>query len=428
MDQLVIWAIVALAFLVILSGIFSATETAFTGANRIKLKKLEEDGNRKATKALSLIDRYDKLLTTILVGNNLVNILASSLCTYIFTSYFGSVGVLYATLFMLVVILAIGEITPKSLAKAHAERFATAMAPVMVIIVRVFTPFTWIFERFSAMVAKGAKSDSEDAPTLTEEELRIMVDEIEEEGEIEAAESTLIKSAMEFDDKSVSEILTPRVDIVAVERNTTMEELKGVFLRSGYSRIPVYNETIDKIVGVVYSKDFYSRYFQQNRDERISTIIRRVRFIPESTTVAKALSEIQRSSVQMLVVIDDYGGTVGIVALEDVLEELVGEIWDESDVVEYDIVKDTDDSYTVQGDANINDLMEVLEQKFDIGEYDGSTVGGFIQYALQKMPIVGDRVCIDGVTMTVTSVRNRRIKIVKVIREEPEEDDQDSHA
>ncbi len=420
MDQLVLWASVALFILVILSATFSATETAYTGANKIKLKKAAEDGNKKARKALRLLENYDRLLTTILVGNNLVNILASSLCTFIFTQKFGSIGVAYATAFMLVVILAVGEITPKSLAKANAERFAIRMSGPLNIIIKIFLPITWIFERFTGSVARHTPSDSENSPTLTEEELRIMVDEIEEEGEIETAESDLIKSAMEFDDKSVSEILTPRVDIVAVDKTATMDELKEVFLHSGYSRIPVYNETIDTIVGVVYSKDFYTKYFQAEKDQRIGDLIRRVRFIPESTTVAKALSEIQRSSVQMLVVIDDYGGTVGIVALEDVLEELVGEIWDESDKVELDIVRDTDGGYTVLGDANINDLMEVLERKFDLEEYDGSTVGGFIQYKLQKMPITGDKLVVEGITMIVTSVRNRRVKLVKVIAEEPE--------
>ena len=420
MDQLVLWASVALFILVILSATFSATETAYTGANKIKLKKAAEDGNKKARKALRLLENYDRLLTTILVGNNLVNILASSLCTFIFTQKFGSIGVAYATAFMLIVILAVGEITPKSLAKANAERFAIRMSGPLSIIIKIFLPITWVFERFTGSVAKHTPSDSENSPTLTEEELRIMVDEIEEEGEIETAESDLIKSAMEFDDKSVSEILTPRVDIVAVDKTATMDELKEVFLHSGYSRIPVYNETIDTIVGVVYSKDFYTKYFQAEKDQRIGDLIRRVRFIPESTTVAKALSEIQRSSVQMLVVIDDYGGTVGIVALEDVLEELVGEIWDESDKVELDIVRDTDGGYTVLGDANINDLMEVLERKFDLEEYDGSTVGGFIQYKLQKMPITGDKLVVKGITMIVTSVRNRRVKLVKVIAEEPE--------
>ena len=423
MDQLILWASVALVFLVALSGMFSATETAFTGANRIKLKKLAEDGSKKAEKALRLIDNYDSLLTTILVGNNLVNILSSALCTYIFTGMFGSLGVIYATLFMLVVILALGEITPKSLAKANAERFAVAMAPIMSALPVVFSPITWIFQKFSGAVAKRT-NDPDDSPTLTEEELRIMVDEIEEEGEIEEAESNLIKSAMEFDDKTVSEILTPRVDIVAVDKTTTMEQLKEVFLRSGYSRIPVFNGTVDQIVGVVYSKDFYQKYLNPGNDQRIGDIIRRVRFIPESTTVAKALTEIQKSSVQMLVVVDDYGGTVGIVSLEDVLEELVGEIWDESDTIKIAITKDTDGGFSVQGDANIDELMEVLEKRVDLGEYDGSSVGGFIQYKLEKIPIAGDKLIVDDITMIVTSVRNKRVNLVKVIVEDPEEDGQ----
>lgn len=425
MNQLILWASIALVFLVILSGTFSATETAFTSANKIKLRKLSEDGNKKAAKTLKLLESYEKLLTTILVGNNLVNILSSSLCTYVFTASFGSIGVIYATIFMLVVILAAGEITPKCLAKAHAEKFAVMITPAISVVIKVLSPFTWIFEKFSAAVTRKSSDDEEHA-TLTEEELKLMVEEIEEEGQIEEAESELIKSAMEFDDKTVGEILTPRVDIVAVDKTASMEDVRTILIQSGYSRIPVYNGTIDKIVGVIYSKDFFSRYFMADRDEKITSIIRRVKFIPESTTVAKALSEIQRSSVQMLVVIDDYGGTVGIVSLEDVLEELVGEIWDESDEVEYNIIKDADESYTVLGDTNITDLMEELEQKFDLEDFDGSTVGGFIQYKLQKMPIIGDRLRIDNVVMTVSSVRNRRIKIVKVTVEDPEESDEDT--
>lgn len=425
MDTLTISAAVALVFLVLLSAIFSATETAYTSANRIRLKKLEEDGNRKAARSLKLMDNFEKLLTTILVGNNLVNILSSSLCTFVFTETFGSVGVVYATVFMLVVILCVGEITPKCIAKANAEKFSMMIGPFIGLLVKILTPFTWIFERISSFVTRMVSSDSAESGAFTEEELRIMVDEIEEDGIIEEAESELIKSAMEFDDKTVSEILTPRVDITAVSKNATMEDVRAVFIHSGYSRIPVYNETIDKIIGVIYSKDFYSRYFLAGRDEKITSIIRRVRFIPESTTVAKAFNEIQRSSVQMLVVIDDYGGTVGIVSLEDVLEELVGEIWDESDEVEYDIVKDSDGSYTALGDANITDLMEELEIRFDLDGYDGPTVGGFIQYKLEKVPIIGDRLCIDNVTMTVTSVRNRRIKIVRVTVEDSEESDED---
>ncbi len=393
---------------------FSATETAFTSVSKIKLKRAAEDGDKRAVKAIKLIENYDRLLTTILVGNNLVNILISSLCTSIFIAFAGDMGVLYATLFSLIVILAVGEITPKCLAKANPEGFALRMASLIGAIAVILTPVTIVFRAVSSAVTKIVTKGKEEAPTLTEDELMLMVEEIEGEGELEAVESELIKSAITFDDKTVSEIITPRVDVVGVERNASMDEVKDVLINTGYSRLPVYDGNIDKIVGVVYSKDFFARYFMPNRNDSIYGIIRRVKFIPESSTVAQALSEIQRSTVQMLVVVDDYGGTVGIVSLEDVLEELVGEIWDESDKVEYDIIKDADGSYTVLGDANINDLMNELCVKFDTDEYEGSTVGGFIQYKLNKSPIMGDRLTIDGITMIVSSVRNRRVKIVKV--------------
>jgi len=293
-------------------------------------------------------------------------------------------------------------------------------------VAKIFSPITWVFQKFSSIVNKCANT-GEDTPTLTEEELMIMVDEIEEEGELEEAESDLIKSAIRFDDKCVSEILTPRVDIVGIEKRATMDEVKKLFIRSGFSRLPVYEDTVDKIIGVVYSKDFYAKYFSSSQDNGIASIIRRVRYIPESTSVATALSEIQKSTVQMLVVIDDYGGTVGIVSLEDVLEELVGEIWDESDEIEYDIIRDGDGSFVAKGDANINNLMEEIEMRFDLGEYDGSTVAGFIQYNLQRSPITGDKISVENVTMTVTSIRNRRIKYVRITVESPEETDSEDN-
>ena len=419
MDATFYLSIAGLAILVILSGMFSATETSFTSASKIKLKKMGEEGNAKATRTISLLEQYDKLLTTILVGNNLVNIMSSSLCTLIFTESFGSVGVMYATVFMLVVILTVGEITPKVLAKSRPEKFALLFTPMMLFVSKVFAPITWIFQKVSTSVTE-AVNDGDETPTLTEEELMIMVDEIEEEGELEETERDLIKSAIRFDDKTVAEILTPRVDILGVDRNATMEDVKSLFIHSGFSRLPVYEDTVDKIIGVVYSKDFFARYFMSNRDERIDSIIRRVRCIPESTSVATALSEIQKSTVQMLVVIDDYGGTVGIVSLEDVLEELVGEIWDESDEIEYDVVKDADGTFIAKGDANINNLMEEIERRFDLEDYDGSTIGGFIQYKLNRSPIIGDRISVESLDFTVTSVRNRRIKFVKINVRDPE--------
>ncbi len=426
LDPMMIGIVAVLALLVLFSAMFSATETAFTSLNRIKLKKMAEEGNHRAAKANKLLDNYEKLLTTILVGNNLVNITASSLSTVLFTRLMGGEqGALVATVVMLIVILACGEITPKCMAKAKPEGFALWITPAISFISVVLTPLTLIFEKISQGVTNRVIRKNGEIPTLTEDELVLMVDEIEEEGTLEAAESELIKSAIRFDDKCVEEIITPRVDIVGIDKDITMDEARNVFIQSGYSRLPVYDGNIDKIIGVVYSKDFFARYFLVDRDESIMPIIRRVRFVPESTTLANALDEIQRSTVQMLVVVDDYGGTIGIVALEDILEELVGEIWDESDEVRYDIVRDEDGDFTVLGDANINDLMEETGFRIPLGDYDGSTVGGYIQYRLQKPPIAGDSVIEGRMEMTVTSVRNKRVKIVKVTVE-PEEDPEDN--
>ena len=425
-DPVIIGSVAALAVLVLFSAMFSATETAFTSLNRIKLRKLAEEGNRRAAKANRLLDNYEKLLTTILVGNNLVNITASSLSTVLFTRLVGAeVGAVYATVIMLIVILACGEITPKCMAKARPEGFALWITPVISAISTVLTPLTWIFEKISQTVTDRVVRKNGEVPTLTEDELVLMVDEIREEGTLEEEESQLIKSAIRFDDKTVDSILTPRVDVTAIEKGSTMEETRNVFLQSGFSRLPVYDGTIDKIIGVVYSKDFFARYFLVGRDESIRPIVRRVRFIPESTTLAKALDEIQRSTVQMLVVVDDYGGTVGIVALEDILEELVGEIWDESDEIQHDIVSDADGGFTVIGDADISDLMEEIGLRIPLGDYDGTTVGGYIQYRLQKPPIAGDTVREGRLELTVTSVRNRRVRLVKATVD-PEEAQGDS--
>ncbi len=397
------------------SSFFSMSETAFTSVSQVKLKKMASEGNAKAVRTLKILENYDKFLTTILIGNNLVNIAATSLATLFFSILLGAeTGALASTVFMTLALLTFGEITPKSLAKRHPEKISMAVASIIRTFEIIFTPLSFIFIKLTAVFSKN---DTD--PAVTEDELEFVLEEFESEGAIESTECELIKSAIRFDDKTVLEILTPRVDIVGLDRTASMEDVRKVLLHTGYSRIPIYDGTVDKIIGVIYSKDFYGRYFLPNRDESIAGIIRRVRFIPETTTVAQALSEIQRSTVQMLVVVDDYGGTVGIVALEDVLEELVGEIWDESDQIEYDIVKESDGTYTVTGDANINDIMEEIGKKFDLEDYDGPTVGGFIQYKINKIPIMGDRIELEGCTMIVTSVRNRRVKYVKVIPEEP---------
>lgn len=412
-------AAISLALLVVCSAFFSATETAFTSMNRIRLKNLAKEGNQKAEKALKISEDYEKLLTSILVGNNLVNILSAAICTWLFTNAFGDIGVLLATLFMLIIILTLGEITPKSYAKANAEKFAMKATRIMIGVMIVLSPITFVFHKMSSSLTKRMNKEEEEQVTLTEDELLTFIEEIECEGTIEKTESELIKSAISFDDKTVDEILIPRVDMIAVDRNISMDDLRDVFLNSGFSRIPVYVDSIDSIIGVVYAKDFYNRYFEST-DFDTTDVMRPVKFIPETTTLAKALAEIQKSIVHMLIVVDSYGGTIGLVSLEDLLEELVGEIWDESDEVQYPVVRELDGSYSVLGEANLYEALEFMGISLDTEGYDEHSVGGFIQFKLNKVPIKGDRFRDGDVLIIVRNVKNRRIKVVQfIIKEKP---------
>lgn len=421
---LIVGGSIALIILIMLSAFFSASETAYTSVSRIRLKNMAKDGNKKAKKALELSEDYPKLVTAILVGNNLVNILASSICTWMVGLFLeGALSVVVATLFMLIVLLTFGEITPKTFAKKYPEKIAVSFASVLKVFVKVFAPVSFTFQTISETISLD--EDEQQQPTLTEDELVVMIDEIEEEGTLEKSESELIKSAIEFDDKQISDIITPRVDIVAVDKTASMEVMKNVLLTSGFSRIPVYDGTVDSIIGVVYSKDFYSRYFD-NTNVKMTELMRPVKFVPETTTVADAFSEIQKSMVQMIVVVDSYGGTVGIVSMEDILEELVGEIWDESDEVQYSIVREVDGSYAVLGEANLSDVMEEIGITFDTGDYDDPTIGGFIQYRLNRIPIKGDRIENDDMKMIVRSVRNRRVKLVQITLKRTPESKQES--
>ncbi len=430
-NPLMIAAVIIFVLLIPLSAFFSASETAFTSVNKIKLKNLANDGDKRAKIALEIIEDYDATLSTILVGNNMVNILLSSICTWICAQIFvgdsGLLDVLVATLISLTVLLIFGEIMPKRRAKIDPERFALKYAKALKFTLKLLSPIGILFTYLGGLGYK--KKDPEEDVTLTEEELVVMIDQIEDEGTLEEAESELIKSAIKFDDKPVSDIITPRVDIVGINKDATMEELKNILTETGFSRIPVYDETIDDIMGVIYAKDFYAKYFE-NADTRMEDLMRPVKFIPETATVQKALTEIQKSRVQMIVVIDSYGGTVGIVSMEDILEVLVGEIWDESDEVQEFIVKERDGTYTILGDTDIDSVKDTLDIDLDIGEYDGNTIGGFIQYKLNKVTRKWDKYETDQVEMMVILVENHRISKIRAVVKEPvrKEDPEDSQS
>lgn len=408
MDPITIVYIVIIALLIVCSAFFSMSETAFTSANQVRLKKMAKDGDKRAEKTLNILEDYDKFLTTILIGNNLVNIGASSLATtaiaLILVGMASSTVSLISTVVMTIIVLLCGEITPKTLAKRNPEKYAMRVCNIVGAIEKLFSPVSWLFTKLTNAI--GNRAGSGDAP-MTEDELEVMIDEIEDGGVLEESESRLIKSAIRFDDTQVGEVFVPRVDVTATDVSSTPNDLGKLFTATGYSRIPVYDGSIDNIIGVVYSKDFFSAMFN-GRQFAIRDIMKPMKYVPETMSIADILSDFQKSKIHMAVVLDSYGGTMGIVTLEDILEALVGDIWDESDVIQQDIVPLSENRYTMKGDANIFDVMESLGVDFDPGEYDDYSVTGYVFYRLDRSPVKGDTVDIGNVRIKVTAVKGRR--------------------
>jgi CBS domain containing-hemolysin-like protein len=409
--------------LVAFSAFFGAAETAFSSMNRIRIKNLALEGNKKAAKAYKISENYDKLLTTLLIGNNFVNITAATLSTILFVNYLmtdsENLAAVVSTVVITLVLLTFSEITPKCMAMDRAEKWSMALASPVNFLVIVLTPISLPFVGLKKLLSRSLPED--DNPTMTEDELKVMIDEIEEEGTIEKHESDLIKSAIEFDDITVEEMYTPRVDVVAVEINTDKIKIKKAFKDTGFSRIPVYKDNVDQIVGVIYSKDFYNNYFESD-STKIERILRPVKFVPTTMKISVLLKELQKSQIHMAVVLDQYGGTAGIVTLEDIIEELIGEIWDENDDIEHEVVENSDGSYLALGGANIYDVMEGSGISFDIGDYEGHTVGGFILHKLGHIPMNKESFEVEGAKFIIKSVKNRRIKEVTIIRTEKKEE------
>ena len=406
---------VALVVLVVFSAFFSASETAFSSLNQIRLKSRAEDGDSSAARVLAMAEQYDKLLSTILIGNNIVNIAAASIGTIIFTKMLGAErGATVSTMVLTVVVLIFGEVTPKSLAKEMPETVATAVAPALSLLMLVFTPLTWLFSQWKRFLGHFVHSTEED--TITEGELMTMVSEAENDGELTDRESELIRSAIEFDDVEVEEILTPRVDVVAVEDDISLEELAQTFAESGYSRLPVYHDTIDNIIGVVHEKDFYMARLK--KETKLEDLVKPTLYTTGSTQISQLLRTLREQHHHMAVVVDEYGGTEGIITLEDILEELVGEIWDEHDEVTEDFRKQSDGSWLVSGSASVDDLYEELDlpEEEDI---DSNTVNGLVQEKTCHLPKVGDHFQLNDYEGVVTRTARRRVTEVRFTHTAP---------
>ena len=406
---------VTLVILVAFSAFFSASETAFSSLNQIRLKSRADDGDRTAARVLAMSEQYDKLLSTILIGNNIVNIAAASIGTIIFTKMLGAErGATVSTMVLTIVVLIFGEVTPKSLAKELPETIATAVAPVLSLLMLVLTPLTWLFSQWKRLLNHFVHSSESD--TITEGELMTMVSEAENDGELTDRESELIRSAIEFDDVEVEEILTPRVDVVAVADDISLEELAQTFAESGYSRLPVYHGTIDNIIGVVHEKDFYIARLK--KATKIEDLVAPTLYTTGSTQISQLLRTLREQHHHMAVVVDEYGGTEGIITLEDILEELVGEIWDEHDEVTEDFRKQSDGSWLVSGSASVDDLFETLDLPED-EDIDSNTVNGLVQEKTCHLPKVGDHFSLGEYDGVVTRTARRRVTEVRLTPTDP---------
>ena len=417
--------LIAIIVLVLLSSFFSSTETAYTSLNVIKVKSLALK-NKNYQKVLNLYDKYDKLISTILVGNNIVNITASSLSMLFFQKILTS-GVNYSvisTVIMTVVVLIFGEITPKMLAKSMPEKMASFSYPLMIFFYYLLYPLTFIFSGIGALVGKIFKVQNDD--TITDDELITIVNEATEDGTLKEEESNLIRSAIEFDDLEVKDVLIPRINVISVSLDAEKGEIKKLFETERYSRLPVYDGNIDSIVGIIHQKDFYRNYNKKDFD--IKSIMQEVIFVVEHTKISALLRKLQLKKMHMAVVLDEYGGTMGIVTVEDIIEELVGEIYDEYDEFDEEIVKNDDDTYLVNCKMSLDNFFEHFDLIDEVEEFDANTVGGWVTEQFGELPIAGKEFNYQNLTVKVVKATRKKVIEVKVtinetVEEEPNKDE-----
>ena len=428
-DAILICVLVVLLFL---SAFFSSSETAFSTANSIRMKNYVEEKRKGARKALYIMEHYDKTLATILVGNNFVNIASTTICAIIIGRLIvnPTLANILNTVIMTIIVLIFGEILPKAMAKANAEKFALRFSGIMFVLIKVMYPITILFMLLQKAVLK--KSKAEDNPTVTEDELESIIDTMEEEGVLDANDADIFQGVMDLDEQSIYDIMTPRVDVIAVSIDSKIEELQKVFLESGYSRLPVYEEDKDHMIGIVHIKDFIAKVLNKDKFV-IKDIMSEPIFVSENMKAKELIRKMQQEKKHMAIVIDEHGGTSGIVTFEDVMEEMVGDIYDEHDdeVIVPSLIKVSDNTYDVDPDINLEDLFEQLEIE-NVPETEYSSLGGYLYELCENLPEVNQKlevIAIDEqmddhgnlisktITMefTLTEVEDMRIKKVRLV-------------
>lgn len=421
-DPSILW-VIAILVLVACSAFFSGTETGFSSASKARLKSYANAGDKRAKRALKIVDRYDTALSAVLIGNNIVNIGAASVGTLFFTGLLGPSGAGVSTIVLTVVVLIFGEVVPKSLAKMNPEKVVMRSASILWYLMKIFAPLIWVLQQIVRIFSN--KMGGEQQPSVTEEELKVIIEEIEDEGVLNEHESELVQSAIDFDDIMVDEILTPRVDVSAIEAGEDPEVIKDLFFTTGFSRLPVYEKTIDDIVGVLNQKDFIRAYLQ-NHQVDIQPLMQQVLFVPPKKHISKLMRELQSAHLHIAVVTDSFGGTIGIITLEDIVEELVGEIWDESDQVKKELEQLSEDTYRVSGDMNVYDLFDALD--VDDSAYTGSSqsMSGWALDIFEHIPEPQETFTYENLSITVEEVQEQRITslLVKVSPKPPEDEDE----
>lgn len=406
----VFFIIILIAF----SALFSSMETAFSSASVARLKGFSEDGNKKAKTALYILDNYEAAITTILIGNNIVNIGCSSLGTLLCLNLFGNYGAAISTGVITLLVLTFGEIIPKSFAKRSSENLCLMTAGFLKLLIAIFTPFSKVFMFLNKIVKKLTNSKSKTEPSVTENELKLIIESIEEEGVLEEQESELVMSALDFDDKNASDILTPRVDVSALDIDDDFDVNKEIIMKERFSRFPVFKDSIDNIIGILHARDYLDAIVKGETPD-IASLIQPAYFIYKTKRLSTILSEFKHKHLHIAVVVDEYGGTLGIVTMEDLLEELVGDIWDEDEEAKNKVLEISDDKYQISGDMDIDEfaeLFELNEKLFD--DTESNSIGGFIYENIGSIPSKGSSFEFEGLLITVESIKDQRIEFVTV--------------
>lgn len=419
MDPSVAMQTVVLVVLLLLSGFFSSAETALTTVNKIRLKSLAEEGNKKARTAVKVTDNSAKMLSVILIGNNIVNISASSLATTLTVQVFGNAYVAYATGLLTLFVLIFGEIAPKTMANVNAEKMALRYAPIIYGMMWLFTPIIYVVNILTSAVLfvlgvdPNAKKNA-----YTENEIRTIVEESHEGGEIEAQEKKMINNLFDFGDSQAKDVMIPRIDMTFAEVNNTYQEIIDIFRAEKYTRLPVYEDTTDNVIGIINVKDLL--LYDSYEDFHIRDILREPYYTYEYKKTSELMEELRKTANNITIVLDEYGATAGMITLEDLLEEIVGEIRDEYDEDEKDEIQMVDEnSYLIKGVTKVDDVNEAIGTSLESEDYD--SIGGLIIEALDRLPEEDDEVIVGNVKMTVEEIERNRIETVRVHLMEPEE-------